>query len=115
MGRDRRRKEGIGPQGQKRTRVIIHRWEKRRAGGVSASFETVSQPPGPMFRHPCSQSQPHSLKPHSPRRIHPIGSLLPVDQGPQGILGDQEDLRVQPPPVGDRGIEVMRSAKTEPG
>ena len=42
------------------------------------------------------------------------GRLLPVDHGLQGILGGQEGLRGQPPPVADRGTEVMRSAKSEP-
>lgn len=51
----------------------------------------------------------------TPQKGMPWGSLLPVDQGPPGILGVQEGLRGQPPPVEDRGTEVMRSAKFEPG
>lgn len=88
------------PRDRRGDRMII----SRRGGGGSGRVRASS-----------SHSHAANLKPHSPRSLHRTGSLLPVDQGPQGILAGQEDLRGQPPPVGDRGTEVMTNAKSEPG
>lgn len=91
--------------------------ERGEQQGLSAGSSMVSAVPGSQthvqtFMLSASAPWPETSL---PQKDIPWGSLLPVDQDPQGILGVQGGLRGQLPPVEDRGTEVMRSAKFEPG